>query len=76
MASLDQSKFQIMREETADLSKSMNQVYNSIIFSCQKRCLTSFITNKVSKDEGVCLQRCANENMFLDNFLTEADSAS
>lgn len=30
----------------------------------------------LTQEESICLRRCANEAMFLDNFLYEADSAS
>lgn len=70
-----------MREDTKDLARSMNLVYNSIIFSCQKRCITTFTKAHpdqpatLAPEESACLVKCANENMFLDNFLYEIDSA-
>jgi hypothetical protein len=70
-----EDKMALIREETRDLSKSMNHVYNSIVFSCQKRCLTDFKSNIASKEEQTCLLRCANEFMFFDNFIYETDSA-
>lgn len=36
---ISQEKLTMLREETKDLAKAMNQVYNSMVFSCQKRCL-------------------------------------
>ena len=53
----------------------MNNLYNKIVFNCQKSCL-SFNEAKLNKDETGCLLKCANENMFLDNFLYEIDAAS
>lgn len=64
-----------IREESKDLAKAMNNVYNKIVFNCQKSCL-KFDSAKVSKEETQCLMKCANENMFLDNFLYEVDTAS
>jgi len=75
MSELDPQGFAQLREETKDLSRAMNHVYNSIVLSCQKSCLSSFAQAKLTQDETTCLLRCANEHMFLDNFLQEADSA-
>ena len=72
---LDNQGLAQLREEAKDLSRAMNHVYNSIVFSCQKSCLSTFTQSKLTQEETTCLLRCANENMFLDNFLQEADSA-
>lgn len=72
----DDPRLSLLREDVRELSKSMNHVYNSIIFSCQKRCLTNFTSsNKLTPEETTCLTRCANEQMFFDNFIFETDSA-
>lgn len=72
---LDTQGITQLREETKDLSRAMNHVYNSIVFSCQKNCLSTFTQSKLTPEETTCLLRCANESMFLDNFMQEADSA-
>ncbi len=44
----------IVREEAKELAKQMNNVYNRIVFSCQKRCLTIGSNedgNKISEAE-------------------------
>ncbi len=53
----------------------MNYIYSKIIVSCQRRCLT-FENEKVREPEVECLLKCANEYMFLDNFLFETDTAT
>jgi len=65
-----------LREEARDLSRAINQVYNSIVLSCQKKCLTSFKEKVLTKDESTCLIRCADTQMFLDNFVYETDTAA
>jgi hypothetical protein len=72
---VDQAKLSLLREETKDLSKAMNHLYNSIVFTCQKKCLGSFSAGALSPEETTCLFRCANESIYLDNFMQEADSA-
>eukprot|EP00347_Sterkiella_histriomuscorum_P022473 403338359 len=65
-----------IKEEVKELARASNNVYSQIIFSCQKQCLSSFLQSKQpTKEEVSCLMKCANENMFLDNFLFERDSA-
>jgi hypothetical protein len=53
----------------------MNHLYNTFVFNCQKQCLTDFKSKVITGEENVCLSRCVNQNMFLDNFLYETDSA-
>ena len=38
----DDPRLGLLKEDVRELSKSMNHVYNSIILSCQRRCLTTF----------------------------------
>ncbi|TNV86543.1 hypothetical protein FGO68_gene15762 [Halteria grandinella] len=79
---------QTLREETKDLSKAMNHVYNRLVFTCQTRCLQGISVNtnptpaqktsalqKLSAEESTCLRRCADQMMYLDNFVYETDSA-
>ena len=54
----------------------MNHLYNSMVLTCQRKCLLDFTSKAISEDEKTCLTRCSNENMFLDNFIYESDSAS
>ena len=66
----------LIREEARDLSRAINQVYNSIVMTCQRKCITNFNEKVLSKDETMCLIRCADTHMFLDNFTYEMDTAS
>jgi len=52
MAAIDQEKLMMIKEETKDLSKAMNNVYNQMVFACQKKCLNNFATNVLSQEEG------------------------
>lgn len=80
-----------LREESKDLSKAINHVYNRVIFACQTRCLEGLsvqtgpqagfkkpasAAEKLSESEVRCLKKCADQMMFLDNFVYETDSAT
>ncbi|CDW82241.1 UNKNOWN [Stylonychia lemnae] len=68
---------QIIREDTKELAKSINNIYSNIILSCQKQCLQGFNqSDEFTSDERTCLTKCVNKHMFLDNFLYETDSAN
>lgn len=50
MASLDQ-EMNMIKEETKELSKAMDHVYNQMVFACQKKCFNNFTANGISKEE-------------------------
>lgn len=77
-----------LREETKDLSKAMNHVYNRIVMTCQSRCLQGIsfqaqqplekpasAVQKLTELETTCLRRCTDQQMYMDNFVFETDSA-
>ena len=66
----------LIREEVRDLSKAINQVYNSIVMTCQRKCISDFTQRVLSKEETTCLIRCADTHMYLDNYTYEMDTAS
>ena len=41
----------LIREEARDLSRAINQVYNSIVFTCQKKCITTFTDKVLTREE-------------------------
>ena len=68
-------EIQEIREHTKTLAKTINQVYNTVIVSCQRKCL-SYESDQIKQAEKECLYKCANEYMFLDNFMYEVDSVT
>ena len=72
---METEELEHIRDQSKILAKSMNHIYNTIIVSCQRRCL-SYESERIKIDERDCLLKCANEYMFLDNFMFEVDSIS